>query len=455
MTQGDGSVATSPARPVRRACLAYSGGLDTSVIIPWMRERYGAEVVAVVVDVGQGEDLEAIRQKALRSGAVEARVVDMREPFVRDFAFPALRAGAVYEGRYLLGTALARPAIAAAQVAVALEVGADALVHGCTGKGNDQVRFELAYAALAPGLRVIAPWREWELRSRAEEIAYAERHGIPVPASRERPYSVDRNLWHCSSEGGILEDPWQAPPADLYQYTVDPRAAPDEPEEVTVEFEAGTPVAVNGERLDPVALVETLNRLGGRHGVGRVDMVENRLVGIKSRGVYETPGGTILTVAHQDLESITLDRDTLHLKQAVVAPRYAELVYYGQWYTPLRQALDAFVAATQRTVTGTVRCVLYKGTCRAVARRAPASLYSPELATFERDSVYNQADAAGFIRLFGLPAAVFARTYPHLIWEERPLPRVSPAGEGAGAAGGPGAGPAPGARPVEATRQPR
>ncbi len=403
---------------VRKAVLAYSGGLDTSVIIPWLRETYGCQVVAVIADVGQGEDLEAVRQKALHSGAAAAHVVDIKEEFVREFAFAALRAGATYEGRYLLGTALARPAIARAQVAVALEVGGDALVHGCTGKGNDQVRFELAYAALAPELKVVAPWREWHLHSREEEIAYAAAHGIPVPVTRERPYSVDRNLWHCSSEGGILEDPGTAPPADLYQYTTDPRLAPDDPEEVEVEFEEGVPTAVNGQRLGPVALVEALNRLGGRHGVGRVDMVENRLVGMKSRGVYETPGGTILQVAHHDLESITLDRDTLHFKLGV-AQRYAELVYYGLWYTPLRQALDAFVASTQRTVSGTVRVRLFKGTCAPVARRSPHSLYREELATFEAGGDYRHADAGAFIRLFGLPAAVFARTNPHLVRQVR------------------------------------
>ncbi|MBI3975795.1 MAG: argininosuccinate synthase [Armatimonadetes bacterium] len=402
------------ATTVRKAVLAYSGGLDTSVIIPWLGETYDCEVVAMIADVGQGEDLEAIRLKALASGAVEARVVDIREEFLSEFVFPVLRAGALYEGRYLLGTALARPAIAWAQVALALEVGADALVHGCTGKGNDQVRFELAYAALAPDLRVIAPWREWSLNSREAEIAYAAAHGIPVPVTKEKPYSVDRNLWHCSSEGGILEDPWSAPPADLYQYSTDPRQGPEDPEEVTIDFEEGTPVAVNGEPLAPVGLVERLNRIGGRHGIGRMDMVENRLVGIKSRGVYETPGGTILQVAHHDLESITLDRDTLHYKLGA-ALRVAELVYYGQWYTPLRQALDAFVTATQRTVTGSVRLSLFKGTATAVARRSPHSLYSRDLATFEVGGSYRQADAEGFIHLFGLPAAVFARTNPHLI----------------------------------------
>ncbi len=399
---------------IKTAVLAYSGGLDTSVIIPWLRETYGCRVIAVIADVGQGEGLDAIRRKALESGAADARIVDIKEDFVSEFAFAALRAGAIYEGRYLLGTALARPAIARAQVEVALEAGADALVHGCTGKGNDQVRFELAYAALAPELPVIAPWREWPLHSREEEIAYAAAHGVPVPVTKEKPYSVDRNLWHCSSEGGILEDPATAPPDDVYQYTTDPRLAPDAPAEVTVDFEEGTPVGVNGERLGPVGIVETLNRLGGRHGVGRVDMVENRLVGIKSRGVYETPGGTILRAAHRDLESITLDRETLHFKLGV-AQRYAELVYYGLWYTPLRQALDAFVASTERTVTGSVRLRLFKGTCAAMARRSPHSLYSQELATFESGGDYRHADAGAFIRLFGLPAAVFARTNPRLV----------------------------------------
>jgi argininosuccinate synthase len=402
------------AGTVRKAVLAYSGGLDTSVIIPWLGETYGCAVVAMIADVGQGEDLEALRRKALASGAADVRVVDIREEFLTEFVFPVLRAGALYEGRYLLGTALARPAIARAQVGVALEVGADALAHGCTGKGNDQVRFELGYAALAPGLRVIAPWREWTLMSREAEVAYAAAHGIPVPVSKEKPYSVDRNLWHCSSEGGVLEDPWSAPPSDLYQYTTDPRRGPGEPEEVTVDFEEGTPMAVNGEGLPPVALVERLNLIGGRHGIGRMDMVENRLVGIKSRGVYETPGGTLLQTAHADLESITLDRDTLHYKLGA-AMRIAELVYYGQWYTPLRAALDAFVTATQRTVTGSVRLSLYKGTATAVARRSPHSLYSRELATFEAGGTYRQADAEGFIRLFGLPGSVFAQTNPGLI----------------------------------------
>ncbi len=406
------------AGEVRTAVLAYSGGLDTSVIIPWLGEHYGCRVVAMIADVGQGEDLESIRRKALASGAREARVVDLREEFLTEFAFPVLRAGSLYEGRYLLGTALARPVIARAQVSLALEVGADALAHGCTGKGNDQVRFELAYAALAPDLRVIAPWREWTLNSREAEVAYAAAHGISVPVTKERPYSVDRNLWHCSSEGGVLEDPWNAPPVDLYQYTTDPRRAPEQPEEAAIDFTEGTPVGIDGEALAPVALVERLNRIGGRHGVGRIDMVENRLVGIKSRGVYETPGGTILQIAHADLESITLDRDTLHYKLGA-AMRLAELVYYGQWYTPLRAALDAFVDATQRTVTGSVRLSLYKGTATPVARRSPHSLYSQELATFEAGGNYRQADAEGFIRLFGLPGTVFARANPGLVGRPR------------------------------------
>jgi len=399
---------------VRKVALAYSGGLDTSVAIPWLRETYGCDVVAVIVDVGQGEDLDAIRAKALASGAVAAHVVDVRRVFVTDYIVPMVQAGAVYEGRYLLGTALARPLIAKTQVEVALAEGCDALAHGATGKGNDQVRFELAYQALAPELKVIAPWREWPIRSREQAIAYAERWGIPVSASRAKPYSVDRNLWHCSSEAGILEDTWAEPPADVYQYTADPRTAPAEPEDVEIDFEEGRPVGLNGSRVDPLALMERLNALGSRHGVGRVDMVENRLVGMKSRGVYETPGGTVLVTAHRDLEAITLERECAHLKMQL-AHRYAELIYYGQWFSPLRQALDAFVAATQRTVTGTVRVRLYRGTAAPVGRRSPVSLYSPALATFEADDVYDHRDAGGFIRLFGLPTRVFAQVHPQLV----------------------------------------
>lgn len=400
--------------PVKKIALAYSGGLDTSVAIPWLREQYGATVIAVIVDIGQGEDLDAVRAKALASGAAAAFVVDVRRTFVSDYLVPMVQAGAIYEGRYMLGTAIARPLIAKTQVEVALAEGCDAVAHGCTGKGNDQVRFELAYQALAPHLAVIAPWREWHIKGREQAIEYAEAHGIPVAASKARPYSVDKNLWHCSSEAGILEEIWAEPPADLYQYTADPRTAPDEPEYLEVEFEEGRPVGLNGERLDPLALVEQLNAAGGRHGVGRMDMVENRLVGMKTRGVYETPGGTILYAAHRDLEAITVERECAHYKM-VIGPRYAELVYYGQWFAPLRQAFDAFVQATQRTVTGAVRLRLFKGSVMAVGRRSPCSLYDPDLATFGEESVYDQRDARGFINLWGLPTRVFAQAHPHLI----------------------------------------
>ena len=393
---------------VRKVVLAYSGGLDTSVMIPWLKERYGCSVVAVTADVGQGEDLQAIAQKALASGADEAYVEDVREEFVREYAFRVLRAGAIYEGRYLLGTSFARPLIAACQVKVARQVGADALAHGCTGKGNDQVRFELAYRALAPDLKVIAPWREWELRSREDEIAYAQARGIPVPVTREKPYSMDRNLWHISYEGGVLEDPDRAPDPEMFLWTRDPREAPDEPEEVFIDFEAGYPVAVNGERLSAAQLLSRLNDIAARHGVGRADLVENRVVGMKSRGVYETPGGTVLHVAHRELESLTLDRESFHYKEQV-ALRYAELVYYGQWHSPLKRALDAFVDELERRVTGTVRLRLYKGSVTVVGRRSPYSLYDPELATFGADQVYRQRDADGFIALFGLPQLVLSR----------------------------------------------
>ncbi|MDQ7843768.1 MAG: argininosuccinate synthase [Armatimonadota bacterium] len=399
---------------VHKVVLAYSGGLDTSVIIPWLREHYGARVIAVIVDVGQPEDIAAIRAKALHSGAEAAVVVDAKEEFVSEYCFRALRANAIYEGQYLLGTALARPVIAKAQVEVALAEGADAVAHGCTGKGNDQVRFELAYKALAPQLRVIAPWREWTLASREEEIEYAAAHGIPVPATREKPYSVDQNLWHRSAEAGLLEDPWREPPEEVYALTTAPAQAPDEPAYVEITFAEGIPVAVDGRPMSAAAIVAALNRLGGAHGVGRTDLVENRLVGIKSRGVYETPGGTILAAAHRDLETITLDRDTQHYA-ALIAPRYAELVYYGQWFSPLRQAFDGFFAAAQRTVTGTVRMKLFKGTCTAVGRQSPYSLYRQDLATFGADAVYNQKDAEGFINLWALPSQVFAATNPALI----------------------------------------
>ena len=391
----------------KRVVLAYSGGLDTSVIIPWLRERYACEVMAMVGDVGQGENLDEVAAKALRTGASKAFVEDLRVEFVTGYIFPTLRAGAIYENKYLLGTSMARPVLAKRQVEIALREGADAVAHGCTGKGNDQVRFELAYQALAPELTVIAPWREWDIRSREDALAYAQARGIPVAASSTNLYSRDRNLWHLSHEGGPLEDPSNPPPDSLWQLTTSPEAAPNEPERVEIGFEQGTPVSVNGELLRPVELVETLNAIGGRHGVGRVDLVENRFVGIKSRGCYETPGGTLLVAAHQELEALTLERELAHFKQQV-GLQYAELVYYGQWFTPLREALDAFVNATQANVTGSVALRLYKGNITIADRCSPHSLYSTHLASFSMNHTYNQKDAEGFIRILGLPARVQA-----------------------------------------------
>jgi argininosuccinate synthase len=386
--------------------LAYSGGLDTSAIVPWLRERHGARVVCYAADVGQGE-LDGLAEKARRSGAADCVIEDLREEFVRDFVFPTLRAGAVYARTYLLGTAMARPVMAAHQVAVAQRCGAQALAHGCTGKGNDQVRFELTYAALAPDLQVIAPWREWEFKGREELIAYVKAKGIPVQATLEKPYSTDRNLWHCSHEGGILEDPSQQAPEHIFVMTRNPEEAPDEPVVVQIEFEEGTPVAVDHVPLGPVALLETLNQIAGEHGIGRADVVEDRLVGMKSRGVYETPGGTLLHAAHRELEQLALDRRTLRLKDEL-ALRYADLVYDGRWWTPEREALDALVTATQKHVTGTVRLKLYKGSLTVAGRESPYALYHPSYATFGTDAVYNQKDAEGFIHLYGLAIKIGA-----------------------------------------------
>jgi argininosuccinate synthase len=393
------------SRSVRKVVLAYSGGLDTSIIIPWLKENYGAEVIAFAADIGQGEELTGLEDKALRTGASKCIIEDLREEFVTEFAFPTMRAGAVYERKYLLGTSFARPVIARRQVEIAEAEGADAVAHGCTGKGNDQVRFELTVKSLNPRLRIIAPWREWDLRSREDEIDYAHARNIPITATKEKIYSEDRNLWHLSHEGGILEDPWNEPNEDMFVLTSAPDRAPDEPRYVTIDFETGTPVAVDGATLSPARLVARLNEIGGAHGVGRVDLVENRLVGMKSRGVYETPGGSLILAAHRELESLTLDRATLHFKD-MLAGRYAELVYNGQWFTPLREALDAFVDSTQRRVTGSVRLKLYKGNIIVAGRKSSFSLYREDLATFGEDTVYNQKDAEGFINLFGLPNAV-------------------------------------------------
>jgi argininosuccinate synthase len=391
-----------------KVVLAYSGGLDTSVIVPWLKENHGCEVVTFTANLGQGdEELVGLEEKAVASGASGAHVMDLREEFLVAYAFPTMQAGAIYERLYLLGTSFARPVTAKYLVQVAEQEGADAVAHGCTGKGNDQVRFELTVKALNPYLRVIAPWREWDIRSREDALAYARAHDVPVAATEKSIYSRDRNIWHLSHEGGILEDPWAEPEEEMFCLTIAPEAAPDEPYYLTIDFEKGVPVAVDRESLGPVELLTQLNEVGGAHGVGRADLVENRLVGMKSRGVYETPGGTILYTAHQGLESICLDRDTLHYKE-VVGHRYAELVYYGKWFTPLREALGAFVAKTQRRVTGTVRLKLYKGSCIVVGRQSPFSLYREDFATFGQDDVYDQGDAEGFINLFGLPLKVKA-----------------------------------------------
>jgi len=392
-----------------KVVLAYSGGLDTSIIIPWLKENYEYDVVAMVADVGQGDDIETVVKKAYATGASDVVVEDLREEFLTGYVFPALQAGAVYEHKYLLGTSLARPVIAKRQVEVALRKGATALAHGCTGKGNDQVRFEMAYQALAPELKVIAPWREWSLKSREDCLDYAEQHGIPVAASREKIHSRDRNLWHLSHEGGELEDAANAPLPDTWQWTCSPQQAPDREEQVKIGFEKGVSVSVNDMELDPVSLVELLNEIGARNAIGRVDLVENRFVGIKSRGCYETPGGTLLITAHRELESICLEREVAHFKQHI-GLKYAELTYFGLWFTPLREALDAFVATTQQDMTGTVTLSLYKGNVSTVSRQSDYSLYRTDLSSFTMGDSYDQKDAAGFIRILGLPSRSRART---------------------------------------------
>jgi len=387
----------------KKVVLAYSGGLDTSIIIPWLKENYDYDVIAMVGDVGQGDDIEAVVQKAYNTGASKVIVEDLREEFITGYVFPALKAGAVYEHKYLLGTSLARPVIAKHQVEVALREGADAVAHGCTCKGNDQVRFELAYQAIAPELKVIAPWREWDLKSREDCLDYAEKRGIPVEASRQKIHSRDRNLWHVSHEGGELEDAGNAPFPSTWQLTKSPQEAPDREEQVEIGFEEGVPFSVNGLPMDPVSLVELLNEIGGRNAIGRIDLVENRFVGIKSRGCYETPGGTLLITAHRELEALCLDRDLMHYKQHV-GLKYAELVYFGLWFTPLREALDAFVASTQKNVTGKVALSLYKGNIAVASRKSDYSLYRTDLSSFTMGDSYDQKDAAGFIRILGLPS---------------------------------------------------
>lgn len=386
---------------VKKVVLAYSGGLDTSVILRWLIDTYQCEVIAFCADLGQGEELTPVEEKAKRVGASKIYIEDLREEFVQDFVFPMLRANAFYEGGYLLGTSIARPLIAKRQIEIARQENADAVSHGATGKGNDQVRFELTYYALQPNIHIIAPWRTWDKQSRSDLIAYAEQHGIPIPVTKEKPYSTDRNLLHISYEGGILEDPWLEPYSDMFMLSVSPEQAPDKAEYVEIDYEAGNPVAINGERLSPAALLAKANELGGKHGVGRVDLVENRYVGMKSRGVYETPGGTILHVAHRAVESLTLDREVLHLRDSLIS-RYAEMVYYGYWFAPEREMLQITIDEAQKNVTGTARLKLYKGNVIVAGRKSDKTLYNPQVATFEAGGDYRQADAEGFIRLNAL-----------------------------------------------------
>jgi argininosuccinate synthase len=388
----------------KKVVLAYSGGLDTSIIIPWLKETYGCEVIAMVGDVGQQEDLEAAKRKALATGASSATIEDLREEFLTNYVWPTLRAGAVYEHKYLLGTSMARPVLAKRQAEIALETGADAVSHGCTGKGNDQVRFELAYKAIAPKVKIIAPWREWTINSREDAIAYARAHNIPIEQTKANIYSRDRNIWHLSHEGGVLEDPANEPDEAMWQWIASPEKAPDKPAQVEIGFDAGTLISVNGKKLSAVALLDELNAIAATHGVGRIDLVENRLVGIKSRGAYETPGGTLLVLAHRELETLCLDRETAHYSE-MLSLRYAELVYYGTWFTPQREALDAYFTAAQRRVTGTVGLKLYKGNVTVTKRTSPYSLYRKGLASFAMTG-YNPKDAEGFINLFALPVTI-------------------------------------------------
>jgi len=392
---------------IKKVVLAYSGGLDTSVIVPWLKNNYQCDVICMCANLGQEEELDGLEEKALASGATKCYVEDLREEFITDYIFPTIQSGAIYERKYLLGTSIARPLIAKRQVEIAALEGADAVSHGATGKGNDQVRFELTYQALNPKLQIVAPWREWRIRSRQDALDYAAEFNVPVPTMEKSIYSRDRNIWHLSHEGGILEDPWAEPEKAMFQLSNDPQDAPDEPEYIEIDFLAGIPKKINGRAYGPISLLNNLNAIGGRHGIGRVDLVENRLVGMKSHGVYETPGGTILIEAHQALEQLCLDKATLHYKE-LVAHRYADLVYNGQWFTPLREALDAFVTVTQRHLTGTVRLKLYKGNIILAGRRSPYSLYREDFATFGEEDVYNQQDAEGFIKLFGLPMKVLA-----------------------------------------------
>lgn len=386
---------------VKKVVLAYSGGLDTSIILKWLKKEYGCEVITFTADIGQAEELDHLEEKAIATGASRVYIEDLREEFVRDFVFTALKANAIYEGTYLMGTSIARPLIAKRQVEIAQLEGADAVAHGSTGKGNDQVRFELTYYALNPYIRVISPWREWNFKSREELIAYANENGIPVPVTKEKPYSTDRNLLHISFEGGILEDPWSAPPEEMFLLSVSPERAPNRPTIVEIDFEDGVPVRVDGEALSPAHLLTRLNDLGGRNGIGRVDMVENRYVGMKSRGVYETPGGTILHVAHRAIESITMDREVMHFRDSLI-PKISELIYYGYWFSPEMEVLKKVIDETQKDVTGTVRLKLYKGNCIVIGRKSEKSLYHGAFATFEKDTVYNQKDAEGFIKLNAL-----------------------------------------------------